>query len=129
MLRLDDSEVSQLAKPAEREPDLGGIDFVAAGKRFKPDPFESSVHQQSADVLVFEWWRNWIADSAAEPDRNVQEVGWGMIGFVSDADSIVIDPGQKKLANFDRVRSHEHGCEKTAPLRAARKSGEDIWHA
>jgi len=97
---------------------------VAAGERFDPNVFEPCVYQRGADVLVFERRGDRITRAAAEPDRNIQETGWGMIRFVSNADPIVVDSSEEKSADLDRIRAGQHGGEKTASLGAAGKSAE-----
>jgi len=97
---------------------------MAAGERFEPHVFESGVYQRGPDMLVLERRRDRITNATAQPDRDVQEIGWGMVHFVSHADPVVVDPCQKESANLDFVCAFQHGGEKTAALRATGQSGE-----
>src|SRR5689334_19454503 len=75
-------------------------------------------------MLVFEWRCERIINAAAQPNWNVQKVGWGMVGFVSNADSVVVDSGQKKSANRDVVCAFQHRSEKATTLGPAGESAE-----
>ena len=117
-------EFSDLAKPAQRKLNLRGFDFVVAKEWFDTNACEAGVHQRSADVLVRARWSDRVIHSAAEPDRDVKKIGRRAIRFVSEAQSIVVDSGQEKSANFHRTALCQHCAENTAAFRASGKSCE-----
>jgi len=67
---------------------------------------------------------NNVVHSAADPDRDVQEIAAGLIRFVSLAHLVVVYSAEEKAADIYRAAFGHHRAEKTASLGAAGHSNE-----
>src|SRR5947209_6338550 len=65
------------------------------------------------------WGRDDVVHAAADPNRDVQEIGAGLIGFVGLTHFIFIHSAEEKAADIYGMGFREHRSEQTASLRPA----------
>src|SRR5947209_1402493 len=82
-------------------------------------PFERRFHQ-----TVGLRGSHRIVRAATQPDRHVQKIASRVIGLVSLAEPVFVDPAEEESANADGTASRQHCTEDPASFRAARETGE-----
>src|SRR5437667_10643830 len=117
-------EFSNLAKAVERALNLPTSESVTAEKLFETHVFKSGSLERIINAFLRTGRRDLILHPAADPDRHVQKIRRRMIILIGGAQSVGVDPSQKKSADFNFVLLSEHRSKDPASFCAAGKSGK-----
>src|SRR2546423_8081389 len=93
------SKSSQLAEPLQGAAHFGHFQLVAAAELFEPEAFESSAIERGFDEVMRLRRGDWIARTAAQPDRHFQKTSAGVVGLVSFAEAIFVNAAEEESSN------------------------------
>src|SRR5256714_14456722 len=115
---------SELAEPAERQLYFGTLQLMNPDEMLETHPFETGPAHIGGDLTFQRRRRDDVVHAAADPDRDIEEIGAGLVVVISDAEPIVIDAAQVQTADIRGASFRHHRAEQTAALGAAGKTGE-----